>query len=295
MGSAVSGLHGRAVRVYFSVLVVLVVALSISVSVLYLQQRDTQALLRECRAALSTSRSEVEALRQYTQWLYANYTKLYEYAKSLLANYTELRESYIELGESYTVLKERYEAALSMLEATQRLYEELHSSHTELKAMYRNATEHLKVLEEVLELVKKLRLFYLLSQIVSFEYFNESRVEIYGSYSPLVKPTRTWTRTVVTNTTLRIPTPEPGFLVLDYNNTYRDCLNITAVNVYVAPGRYSARTTYYTAKTCSAEGVLLVPILPHQTTLELTILRTTTSRQVPSITLRFRYLTIVAQ
>ncbi|MCX8184802.1 MAG: hypothetical protein RMI56_00705 [Sulfolobales archaeon] len=281
-------LHGRAAKTYFSVLITLLIALSISTAVLYFQYRDASALLRECRNTLSTSKNEVESLRQYGYRLYMNYTELYRFTESLVANYTELRGRYIALIE-------RYELTLSMLEATQKLYEELYSSHAELKAMYKNVIEHLKVLDEVLELVKKLRLYYLLSQAESFEYINGSLIKILSNYSSSAKLIRAWTRTIFTNTTLNIPTPELGFLVVNYNNTYRDCLNITAVNAYIVPGRYSARTIYYTARTCLTEGVLLIPVLPHQTTLELNIVRVTigtTTRYTPQVTLKFHYLLI---
>ncbi|MEM1970146.1 MAG: hypothetical protein QW422_04755 [Sulfolobales archaeon] len=248
-------------------LLVVIVTLSVLSLVLYLQLEDATSSLSECRKALLSARSDLELLGRYAQNLYMNYTNLYYFTKSLVENYTALQKAYQNINQ-------KYEDALRMLEENQKQYEELYASHELLRANYSSLLKHLEVFDEVLEVIKELRLHYLTSRVTGFEYINASSATVLSNSSYIIRPVRKWTRTLfsdIRSTTIAIPTPKPGYLVIYYNNSYRVCFSIAASNTYIVPGHYTARNTYFSTRTCLTQGEIVIPVLPHNTILELVI------------------------
>jgi len=196
-----------------------------------------------------------------------NYTNLYYFARSLVENYTALQIA-------YQAISQKYEDTLRMLEVNRKLYEELYASYELLRANYSNLLKRLEVFDEVLEVIKELRLYYLTSRVTGFDYINASSVTILSNSSYVIRPIRTWTRTLFSDTrptTITIPTPKPGYLVIYYNNSYGVCFSIDASNTYVVPSHYTTRNTYFSTRTCLTQGEVVIPVLPHNTVLELVI------------------------
>lgn len=284
--------YKKAYRSLISFLLVLTVALSTLAVVLYYQYRDSAVLLNECRSALSKAKSDTESLGQYTRWLYMNYTRLYEFAKSLLANYSSLLEAYNNLSW-------RHQLMLGMLESSHKLYNEIYSSYTELKAKYDDLTKQLEILNETLRLTNKLRTYYLMSRNLGFSYINESMATVSSSSSLSVRLIRAWSVHVFPDfrpASISIPTQEAGYLVIIYNNTRGVCFTIKVANVYIVPGHYISENEYFSGEYCSAQGEIVIPVLPHQTNLKVTIPQISTG--IPSgyllleITLHIRYISL---
>lgn len=250
-----------------SLLTVVVVALSTLSLTLHLQLRDARSGLDYCRELLISTRGDLESLGRYVRDLYMNYTRLYDFAKSLLANYTALQEAYYAVSQ-------RYELLTRVLEANQRLYEELYETYTGLKANYSKVVGQLEAFDEVVELAKRLRSLYLASRIAGLKYVDGTPVLVLSNSSHTVKPVRSWTRALFSDlrpVVVFVPTPEPGYLIIRYNNTHGVCFRISASNSYVVPDRYVASGTYYSAKVCLTRGELIIPVLPHHTTLEVEV------------------------
>lgn len=284
--------YKNARRSHTSFLLILTVALSTLAAVLYYEYRDSTVLLNECRAALSKAKSDAESLGQYTRWLYMNYTRLYEFAESLLANYSSLLEAYNSLSW-------RHQLMLGMLESSHRLYNEIYSSYTELKAKYNDLTKQLEMLNETLRLTNKLRAHYLMNRNLGFSYINESTATI-SSYSNLsVRLIKAWSVHVFPDfrpASISIPTQEAGYLVIVYNNARRACFTIRVANVYIVPGYYISENEYFSGEYCLAQGEIVIPVLPHQTNLKVTIPQISMSAPsgyfLPEIILYIRYIAL---
>lgn len=280
---------GKDPRRVLSLLTIAVVALSTLSLAIYLQLRDTASSLDYCRELLISTRGDLESLGRYAQGLYMNYTRLYEFAKSLVANYTVLQEA-------YHAVNQRYELTAKMLEANQKLYEELYESYKELKANYSKVMGQLEAFDEVVGLAKELRMLYLTSQVLGFDYINASLVAVLSNSSYAIRLVRSWTRTLFSDfrpTVVSVPTPEPGYLIIRYNNTRGVCFTVTVSNAYVVPERYVTSDTYYRTRTCLTRGEIVVPVLPHHTTLEVEIppISDGTTFRLAEVVFQFQYAT----
>ncbi|MEM1623358.1 MAG: hypothetical protein QW543_04390 [Sulfolobales archaeon] len=270
---------------------VAIVALSVLSLVLYLQLEDAISSLSDCRKVLLSTRSDIELLGRYAQNLYMNYTNLYHFTRSLVENYTVLQKAYQNINQ-------KYEDALRMLKESQKQYEELYASYELLRANYSSLLKQLEILYEVLEVIKELRLYYLASRVVGFEYINASSVIVLTNSSYTVRPIRVWTRTLFSSTrptTITIPTPKPGYLIIHYNNSYGVCLSIAVTNTYVVPGHYITRNTYFSFRTCLTQGEVVVPVLPHSTVLEVLIppiLVDGLTFRLADVLMQFQYFTV---
>lgn len=281
--------NGKDTRRALSLLVVVAVASSTLSLAIYLQLRDTTSSLNHCRELLISTRGDLESLGRYVQGLYMNYTRLYEFTKSLLANYTTLQEAYYAVSQ-------RYELMTKMLEANQKLYEELYESYVGLKANYSKVVGQLEAFDEAIELIKELRVLYLTTQVLSFNYINATLVAVISNSSYTIVPVRSWTRTLFSDTrptVISVPTPEPGYLIIRYNNTRGVCFAITISNAYVVPERYVTSNTYYGTRTCLTRGEIVVPVLPHRTTLEVEVppVSDGTTFRLAEVILQFQYAT----
>jgi len=260
------GSSDRAVRVGMSlvyVLVIAVVSLSVLAAALYFRLGDSLSRLEGCQKVLSECKSEVRSLSLYTENLYSNYTVVYRFAESLAANCSKL-------AEGYSSLRRSYEDLLSSLSNCRKLYEETETARRDLESKYLNATRQLEVVGELQALAARLRAIYLHTQVLSAVIDDGTRVHLLSNLTIGVRKAAEgdWVVTGLSSP-ITITTPDPGILIINYSNTQGVCFIVRISNTYTAMDGHIYDYAYFNYRSCSPQGEIVVPVLPHATVLKL--------------------------